>query len=326
MTDLPHYSGDALIISHDNIPFTAYQAIYHKVTRKVEVLSRRYKEAYRIDYDDIKNLTYRLKQVLAQYAVKGQRLQIAHSIKDGFSTTYSSFEKFSKADFSQRECTSALDLELDFLIVLPAEIPQAESIAQRYKLNLTFQRVLKDDDDDIFAPYFMDMFRLRSQFFMRLEYSDYSVAQTLNATVESWVKGLPKTEVSPVVKWVMKREEVAQRYVGILFGLVAPASATVYFANNQMDVSSGLALALIAFILFQASSSAISHVVEAGYALVRRISADTEVVLTKGDEDRLARNKKSAGKARGYLTFALVTVLLSLLINLLSSWLYDRMF
>lgn len=92
-----------IVISEQDIPFSAYQAIYHKLTKKVEKLSREFKEPYEIRFEDIKNLDQRLNQLLAQYQVKGAKCEISHATKNGFSRTHSSFEKFQLSDSSARE-------------------------------------------------------------------------------------------------------------------------------------------------------------------------------------------------------------------------------
>lgn len=45
-----------LVISDDKIPFSAYQAIYHKITRRVEILRRSYSNAVTISHADLTNL------------------------------------------------------------------------------------------------------------------------------------------------------------------------------------------------------------------------------------------------------------------------------
>ncbi len=322
MSDVIGPLDGALIISEDKIPFTAYQAIYHKITRRVEVLSRFYKDAYRISFDDVKNLSYRLEQILAQYAVKGKRLQISHAVKDGFSSTYSSLEKFIRADMSQRECTSSFDFELDFLIVLPAEIPEAKDIAQRYKLTLNFQRAFSRSDD-IFAPYFMEAFSTRSTFFMRLEYSDYAVAQSINATVQSWIDGLPKVEIGGVTKFLMKHEELATKQIGVVVGTIAPISSAIYLTTNRSSIITGFCLMLISFALAQITESVIGQVIENGYTVSRRVAADVEFILTQGDKDRIVNNSSDVSKVRKFLTFALCSIVIAIFVNLFSSWLYD---
>lgn len=86
-----------IVISDDNIPFTAYQAIYHKLTKRVEIIARFISEICEVHIHDIVNLDARLRQLLAQYQVKGCSVQCIVSIKDGYTNVYSSIEKFKKA-------------------------------------------------------------------------------------------------------------------------------------------------------------------------------------------------------------------------------------
>lgn len=60
MSALASSGHTGLVISEDYIPVDAYQAIYHKLTKKTESISRQYKENYTITFDDICNLNQRI--------------------------------------------------------------------------------------------------------------------------------------------------------------------------------------------------------------------------------------------------------------------------
>jgi hypothetical protein len=51
-----------LIISGDRVPVAAYQAIYHKLTSKVEKISEIFEDAYEISMEDLIQLDTMLRQ------------------------------------------------------------------------------------------------------------------------------------------------------------------------------------------------------------------------------------------------------------------------
>ena len=95
-----------IAISADEIPFGAYQAIYHKLTRKVEKNVKYYTDSYTIAFSDVENLHQRIVQSLKQYQVKLNRCEISLAFKDHQHREHSSFEKFKMADCSIRSCTT----------------------------------------------------------------------------------------------------------------------------------------------------------------------------------------------------------------------------
>lgn len=206
MSSLSNPNSTGLIISEDYIPVDAYQAIYHKLTKKTETISRQYKEHYTVTFEDLCNLNQRIEQGLRHLKViKASNCEISHATKDDYSHTYSSFDKFRTANLDVRECTSSLVYEFNFLIVLESDVEAAKNIGQRYKIRMIFQQNLSDKDDFSVPYYVREMIRT-GKIYLSIDYTDYSIAQTLEAIINSWRKSLPERKVGNSYKAVMKLE------------------------------------------------------------------------------------------------------------------------
>jgi hypothetical protein len=112
-----------LVISADQVPIAAYQAIYHRITGRVETISRSYHGSYFLDFDKIESLYYKLDQATRQYQVHGKRCEFTFSIFEGENFRFTSLERLKFANLRAiNKPTSAIGIEFDFLVVLPAEI------------------------------------------------------------------------------------------------------------------------------------------------------------------------------------------------------------
>lgn len=197
-------SGATLTLKDDDIPFGAYQAIYHKLTRRVERDRKFYSGAYSISFGDIENFHQRLRQSIKQYQTKAERCEVIHSIRNESTRFHSSFEKFKINSVHSTLPTSRLAYEFDFLIVLPPEIEQASEIAQRYKLTLVLDQDLYNPDEDLFMmPRVPDINNIE----LNVEFSDYSVYQSLRAVVDEWVSHLPRREPTVSIKTIKKFDQ-----------------------------------------------------------------------------------------------------------------------
>lgn len=257
--------------------------------------------------------------------MKGSRAQITHSVFNGFSSTYSSFEKFSKADSSIIERTSSFDYELDFLIVLPAETPQVDSIAQRYKLNIMFT-CPEDSERDIFEPYFLRDLRGRSILQTRLEYSDFAVAQAIDATVQSWVNCIEAQKIGSAVRFLMKAEESIVEYTPDLFALIAPACGILFLLRSDVTPIIGCIVILMSFTLSSLTNRIITSFVRGFYRSIRRYSPQAVVLLTEGDKRYAGKVGNNIKKMKAAMTLFSAGIVLSFAVNLASSWVYDHIF
>lgn len=123
--------GAQLTLVGDDIPFGAYQAVYHKLTKKTERNRKFFSGAYSIGFGDLENLHRRLLQSIQQYQVKAQRCEVTHAIRGESTRYHSSFEKFKFLGETSSGCTQRLSYEFDFLVILPPEVQEATEIAAK---------------------------------------------------------------------------------------------------------------------------------------------------------------------------------------------------
>lgn len=319
----PDENSAKLVISGDNIPFGAYQAIYHRLTKKVEQRKKTYRDAYTIKFSDIQNLHQRLVQVTQQYSVKSSRCQITHQLRDDTSREHSSFERFRISDCSVRSCTARIHYEFDFLVVLPPEVPEASEIAQRYTVSILLDQDFIDEDD-FDAPYFVRGLMIGRNIQVVIEFSDYSVSQTLQATVDGWVGTLPTQSLGRFARMIFSLEKPARRFADtfvrsiVLFVGAIGAYKAVSFTDGLYIVLFSMALA---FFLF----SVVDGIVDKLYEQLSKIKPSTSLLITDGDRARASESSTKIRSTKGVISFLAIGIFASVAISVFSNYLYDAM-
>lgn len=125
-----------LIIPQDMVPAAAYQAIYHKLTSKVEKLTETFDDAYEFRVDDFIQLDAMLCQVVRQYPVQSQNSTCSISFHKDERIDSSSLDIFKLMNFTTNKPTESVEYNFDFFTILPVEIPQANDIVQRFKVTV----------------------------------------------------------------------------------------------------------------------------------------------------------------------------------------------
>lgn len=315
-------SRSQLIIAGEDIPFGAYQAIYHSLTKKVERRTKSYKPAYDINFEDFFNLHTRLKQATQQYSVKSDRCQVTHQLSDETSREHSSFEKFKFSDISSRSCTTQIDYEFDFLVVLPAEIPEVAEVAQRYKVRVNISQEQIFEDDEI--PYFIRQIVRNRHLTCFIEFADYSVSQALQSVVDQWVDSLPQRSPSRLSKVFSSIEQPTRFYLPhFVRGLtLIGGSYTAYFSATIRESIS----TILIFLAFSGILSTFcSAFIDRAYDNKSKISPMTNIIVTQGDRDRIGKIKiKRTSRTIG-LRFLFIGILLTVVLSVFSNFIYDSL-
>lgn len=195
-----------LVIPHGKVPVAAYQAIYHHLTSKVEKLQLRYTDAYEIEVSDIVQLHERLDQVTRQYPVQQKSSECSITLYKNEKLQCSSIEKFKTLNFLNNKPTDSISYKFDFFTVLPVEIDSANDIVQRFKINAIIDQDLVEISDDG-LPYFIKNMASGDNIRVVIEYSDYAVARTLQATVDEWVESLKSRKIPSVYNFTQKHSD-----------------------------------------------------------------------------------------------------------------------
>ncbi|WP_433951200.1 hypothetical protein [Brevundimonas bullata] len=314
----------SLIISDEQIPFDAYQAIYHKLTGRVEKLNRLYKDAYVITKDDIKQLHLRLHQLVRPWKPRGSRVQISHSLKEGHGAVYSSMDKFDICDVSNTACSQDLTYEFDFLLVVPNDVKEAQDIAQRYKVEVNIRQQFPDNDD-VRLPYFIRQLGHIGSTSTKIEYADYAVAQSIDACISGWIDTLKSKRPPWVVRQLFNIEGIVDTFLDSAVRSISIAAGAAYIAVNLESISPtrAISLALFCIALGFFSFTIVSTLTELLYGLLRRFAPSTSLVITRGDQNKADELYKKRKSFTALMSVIFVSIIVAFIVNIFAAFIYD---
>lgn len=316
--------GGEIAIPEDSVPYSAYQAIYHKLTKKTEKIIREYDDPYIINVDSISQLEYRISQLLKQYSVKGHRCEITHSHKDSYSHTYSSLSKFKMMNFGVPDCTQSLAYEFDFLIVLPSEMDLGGEIAQRYKISLIASQ--EYTVNDIRLPSFLRDVGHVGGIELKIEYSDYAVAQAIESCVTGWISSLKKIDSSPISRYILKYESFFAKYSPVTVQIIPLVAGAWYIAKSQISPSLSVSIALFCVALGAISYYVAMNGGKSIFSLLRRFVPSCTLEITEGDRIKKTELQKSRKRAVKIIIFILAGIIMTSAVNIFSALVYQMIF
>jgi hypothetical protein len=315
-------SSSRLIIDGEDIPFGAYQALYHRITRKTEKLSQAYPDAYEIDIDNISELNQRLEQCLKQYRIAGKHCEISHSLSGGQSRQFSAFEKFSMCDVSVSSVTRSVNYELNFLIILPAEIPEAEDIPQRYKISINFEsQDAPEEDEESRIARFIRITHSKS-INLYLDYADYTVAISIKSIVDGWINTLPVQKRSFLQNRIIKDRFGVSDTIADVVSFIPYVTAIIFILEAKvLDIKLAVLVMISATLFARIDYFLISLFWNMVERAVEELLPLTRILITKGDKDRkiLAQGRK---RYIAWLISGIFGIIMALAVNLASSYIY----
>ena len=95
--DQPHQStsGEVLIGDESNqISVQLLQSIYNEITGKSETVGKTYKEAFEVEFKDIEQLNYKIKQAHEQYNVCTSNCEVIIYYTNNTKDVFTSFDRF----------------------------------------------------------------------------------------------------------------------------------------------------------------------------------------------------------------------------------------
>ena len=307
-----------LVITNDKVPVAAYQAIYHKLTSKVEKLTQTFDDAYRISAEDVVQLDYLLCQVIKQYPVKSSNSTCSVALRKDETIEFSSIEKFRRTGVVSNKPTALIIYEFDFFTVLPVEIENAQDIVQRFKVSVAMDQDFVEDPDNG-VPYYISNMATGRNIRLLVEYSDFAVGRNLQTTVNDWVQSLNTRRKGVVVRFFERRADFLNAYTGQLFAAASLIGLSRWSLDNSSDMP-------YSFILLALGIATAMYVV--GRALnvffYRRLTQAkplTLICLTNGDRARAEKMAQSASSMAWAAGFLGVTIVAGLAVNICSSFL-----
>lgn len=311
---------DHLIIPASRVPAAAYQALYHKLTSKVEKLTETFADAYYIGTEDIIQLDHRLSQVIKQYPVKSQNAVCSLILRKGERIDSSSVDKFRTINFATPKTTQAVNYEFYFFTILPVEIKDAEDIVQRFKVSvLVDQDFMEEEDDGV--PLFLKGMVSGNNIRLMVEYSDYAVGRNLQMTVQDWVSNLESKKIPALFSFMDNRSDAINAFVPLSFSAsLLFGYSRIYYIDAPGKVAStvifAVAIAIAMYLLGRFLNVQLYRQLQISKPL-------TYLNFTTGDRTR-SNSLKSKQTRRLWLAgFFGVTIIVGILVNLFSSILAD---
>lgn len=313
-----------LIITKDYVPPAAFAAIHHKITGKTEKFSKVADGRFEVKSLDIVHFDNIIEQVLAQYNVRALNSECTVSLHKSATYNFSDFKKFYSHNFIDPEPTEEFVYTANVLIVLPAPIPEAKDIIQRFKLVLTIDQDFVEDNEYYGEDILYISKWTGGNISLVVEYSDYSVARTLISAFDDWVKSIPVRHSPQWLRIIDNNNEFILSF--LQFMLVIPLVIGMLIGQDVglFDFSSGPKAYIPKIMLATLISYLVGKLLST--ALIRRITAFrplTYIEITRGDIDRKVRVEKNISTSKRTMAYLATAVLLSTLVNLFSSAIWD---
>jgi hypothetical protein len=306
--------GSHLIITQDKVPTAAYQAIYHKLTSKIEKFHQTFQDAYEIEVQDIVQLDAMLKQTAKQFPVQGQNSVCDISFNGDTRLDSSSIERFSIINFAVNKPTKVVQYVFDFYSILPVEIKDAQDIVQRFKVIVKIDQDFIEEDNNM--PFFMAGFSSGKNITLTIEYSDYAVSRNLQICVQDWVSTLKTRKIHPCISIIENRFDVIYNVVPFLFIASFLFGQSVIKNLNSQNVYRDLLQTFSYSILMYAFGKIIASQF---MQKIQAIKPLTFIKITGGDLQRYDKICLKRKRELGLFTFIAVTVPAAIILNLFSS-------
>lgn len=320
MSSLVGGSKSNLVISEGKVPVAAYQAIYHKLTSKVEKIFETFDDAYEVTINNIVHLDNMISQVIYPLKPEAFNSNCSISFKKDQKIAISSIEKLRVQNFTTERPTESLEYVFDFYTVLPVEIEDVEDVVQRFKVVLKVDQDFVEEEDGL--PWVLRGVVTGRNINLRIEYSDYAVGRSLQVCVQDWIKSLPVKKVPKVVKFLDSKSEFIGYVVPYIFVMAFFLGASYrYFDRGDVLYSElmwafGTSLALFVFGKFLCVQFFRQLI------LMRPL---TFIKITNGDVNRCENLLKGRNRTRALAVFFGGTIVCGVLVGLFSSFLEKKL-
>lgn len=319
-------NGEQNIIG--NLSKSAIQALYHAVTGKTETLSKEFSKNVIITSDDIDRLYHMMNDQFSLYpSVVIPTTTVVVKNKNGKSTQYSTWERYTHLRVNNHEITSDFSLKFEMLIHLPDT-----ATPQRCVVNITIDSslpIIADDDhrsnmDEIF-PFF---FLIRSEWrtlLVSIDFVDFLVARSFISTTEEWFNSLPKTPQRNFSKFLMSNINIIRSTLSQSgrIGMASFLAGYAYFVDPNFIYIENLILAG-SFGLFIWSTLFIIEI-SIFKIISRRIMKNiipSVIILSEADKSEYSRIISQINSPELTALGFILSVSGSILLSVLSSYIY----
>jgi hypothetical protein len=180
------------------------------------------------------------------------------------------------------------------------------------------------EDTNFDMPYFMRGMMVGRNIQVSIEFSDYSVSQTLAATIDGWIESLPKQNRGVFANALFRLEKPVTQFADTFVRSVTLFAGAVSALSSETWQEAAfvvLATMSVAFFLF----SLVDYLVGKFYEGLTGIRPLTYILVTEGDRDRQRGGLAARGRAKAVLSFVTLGVVLSVVVGIFSNFLYDAL-
>lgn len=208
-------SGGAILLSPSE-NFQLAQAMYHIITGKTEKLTHSYNGNYKINFASITQLNTKLQQMIQQWNILGQTCNITVSHMDDNTQKFSSYERFQLYDQTLTSPIKSIVFNFNFLIKLPDTRCEEKYRTQHYNISIRLSsRTVAYNEKPIGMPTAVLKLFSDSVVVSEIEYVDYNIARSVNATIDSWVNNLEKTEENRILEILQAKSNWIVRFISL---------------------------------------------------------------------------------------------------------------
>lgn len=299
-----------------DLPAPVMQALYHQITGKREIISQKFQKDFHITREAIKDIIERIEQTLTQFNYKGANTDITifHHGKDKISC--SSLEKFMQYDSGRSDVTSAIGIEINFLISVP-QVGHYQSY--KVSIDITSYVLLKEDRQ---ASYGLRNYgNNKSPIEYSIQYVDYVVARSFKQTVDEWIESLPEVRISKIHEKFDEHVYPASRIISYIAS-ISIIMISIYFFSIPEITDPRIYAAI--FLVAMAIAEVFRHTIEIGLENVGARSFFPFIVINSGDKRNLELFLEKRGKARRFGFFIISICLLPILVNFAAILISDK--
>lgn len=319
-----HGTGTEILISGEHLTPAAYQAVYHKLTSKTERIQEVFYEAYEITFSDLRQLYTLMEQTVSQYHVKGKNCELIMSLHKGETYSFSSFERASIFNFSSRCPTTKIVMEYDFFTILPINIPEAKDIVQRFKVSIQIdQDFIEESILESRVSFYRPIFT-GENISLIIEYANYSVARALQSTIQTWVAGLRSSSSGYISNMISRNSDDIHVSVPRIMFMATLIGAYVALTSNMLSSAKAVAELILITLSVATFFYTFGIILTSWFLrLLHLVKPLTFIRITQGDEDRYQRYALRRTARKRWIGFIVITVLVSLGVNLASSFIFE---
>ncbi|TCJ18013.1 hypothetical protein EZJ19_03655 [Parasulfuritortus cantonensis] len=296
-----------------------YQDVYHQVTGKTEQIRKRYSENLLIEYPEVEQLHYKIKQLCDVHNIVACNESVSIFHEKERKEQFTSFARFKAYNANAASPSLNIVLKYNFSII-PAGLQKPQEYVVTAMLSSRVAMYKKIEED---APAFM-----RGQLVgfvaintaeINVDYADYVIARGFVEAFDEWVKGCKKTPeikwLSNIQKWSHVIPSTVRLIVAALISYFAFENVHSIFSDNQTTVQ------LAKFIVIYIGGGYISIAAAGAAGGLIEHSIDSYPILSylklnRGDNNLI---DEFNGRRRLVLTKFLVGAIFTVVLGILSA-------